>query len=138
MSTMNNFEDRLKEVNLQVTPARLATFQLFQLHDQPLDAQAVIDNLQKELDVDRVTVFRILNAFVKKGLLRKLEFGEGKARYELNAEEHHHLVCLNCGRIQDVEHHEVPSQDEEIYRTKGFLVKSHNVEFFGFCSNCQS
>ena len=140
MSTQNSSIGRsmtpeavLKEVNLQITPVRIATMQLFETIDQPIDAQFLIQNLS----TDRVTVFRTLNTFVAKGILRKVEFGEGKARYELNAQEHHHLICQNCGKIEDIPHFNVPSVENDIQSKRGFLVTSHNVEYFGICRNCQ-
>lgn len=137
MSTLQTSKDRLREAKLQITPARIAILELFQSHDAPLDAQRVMDLLQKDLSIDRVTVFRVLKTFVDKTILRKLEFGEGKARYELNSEEHHHLICEKCGRIDDIPHYGNPTLDNEIKDMKGFLVKSHSVEYFGLCKNCQ-
>lgn len=130
-------KEELKNVSLQITPARIAAMQLFESHDTPLDVQHVIDHLQKELGVDRVTVFRIINTFVEKGLIRKLEFGEGKARYELNTGEHHHLICQECGSIQDISDCNIGELEKDIQKKKGFLVKQHSLEFFGICKNCQ-
>lgn len=138
MTNTHDCSQELKEASLQVTPARLATMQVFESHDKPLDAQHMIDHLQKKLGVDRVTVFRILNAFVEKGLIRKLEFGEGKARYELaDKEDHHHLICENCGLIQDIEDKVIPSIERHIEQQHNFMVKYHSLEFFGLCKDCR-
>lgn len=131
-------EDELREASFKVTPARLAAMKLFESHDQPLDVQHVIDDLAKNLDVDRVTVYRILNAFTQKGLLRKIEFGEGKARYELNKGEHHHLICQSCGAIEDISDCGIEDLEKKINQKKNFLVKSHSLEFFGLCITCQN
>ena len=136
MAKLHDCTEELQNVDLHVTPARLATMQLFESHNTPLDAQHLIDHLHNTLGVDRVTVFRILNAFVEKGLVRKLEFGEGKARYELNKEEHHHLVCESCGTIEDISDCTIIDLEKDIKEKKGFLVKHHALEFFGFCKNC--
>lgn len=137
MDTQHSCKLELQQANLQVTPARVAAMQLFESHDKPLDSQHVVDHLQKDLGIDRVTVFRILNAFLEKGLIRKLEFGEGKARYELNASEHHHLVCQNCGTIEDISDCNIAQLEKDIKKKKGFLVKTHSLEFFGLCKDCQ-
>lgn len=128
----------LKEASLQVTPARVATMQLFESHDKPLDAQHLIDHLQKALGIDRVTVFRILNAFVEKGLIRKLEFGEGKARYELNAEDHHHFVCTKCGEITDIQDTIMMDYMKHLEQKYSFTIKEHTLEFFGICNKCKN
>ncbi len=134
---LHDCAQELKQVSLPVTHARVATMQLFESHDTPVDAQHLIEHLHKELGIDRVTVFRILNAFTEKGLIKKLEFGEGKARYELNRGEHHHLICERCGKIEDIENCHMISLQREIEKTKGFLVKRHVTEFFGICRDCQ-
>ncbi len=129
--------DELKEVNLNATEARIATMQLFESHEEPIDAQHLLEDLQKKFKIDRVTVFRILNTFTEKGLLKKLEFGEGKARYELAQEEdHHHLICENCGAIEDIPDTLIPGVEKEIQQKHKFLVKKHSLEFFGLCANC--
>ncbi len=130
-------EDELKEASLKVTPARVAAMKLFESHDKPLDVAHIIDDLAKKLDIDKVTVYRILNAFTEKGLLKKIEFGEGKARYELNKEEHHHLICQTCGAIKDISDCGVDKLVKEINQKKKFLIKSHSLEFYGECVSCQ-
>jgi Fur family ferric uptake transcriptional regulator len=127
----------LKQADLHITPARLATLHLFETHNKPVDAQHLIDHLHKELGIDRVTVFRILNVFTEKGLIRKVEFGEGKARYELNKGEHHHLICQVCGKIEEIENCHIDEFKKEIKQKTGFIVKQHSLEFFGVCKDCQ-
>ena len=89
--------------------------------------------------VDRVTVFRILNTFVDKGLLRKLEFQEGKARYELlNRGDHHHFVCSTCGDIIDIgEDHIMHEYLEKMEKKYGFMVTEHTLLYRGICQVCQ-
>jgi len=127
----------IKQVDLKVTPARIAAMKLFESHDKPFDAQHLIEHLHNELRIDRVTVFRILNVFVEKGLIKKLTFGESKSMYELNKGEHHHLICQNCGKIEDVTDCNIGALEKEISQKKNFLVKQHSLEFFGLCGNCQ-
>ena len=131
-------EEELRDASLKVTPARVATMKLFESHNKPLDVAHIIDDLARKLAMDRVTVYRILSALTQKGLLRKIEFGEGKARYELNKEEHHHLICQSCGAIEDISDCGIEILEEKIKQKKNFLVKSHSLEFFGLCVKCQN
>lgn len=138
MNIQHDCRTELRQADLQVTPARIATLKLFESHAKPIDAAHLAEHLQKELGIDRVTVFRILNAFVEKGLITKLEFGEGKARYEINSpEDHHHLICENCGKIEDIDDTMIPHVESDIVKKTGFLVKRHSLEFYGLCKNCQ-
>src|SRR5258705_10890445 len=115
MNMQHDCKKELKNANLQITPARIAALRLFESHDKPIDANYIISHLQKSLGIDRATVFRILNNFTDNGLIAKLEFGEGKARYELKGrEDHHHLICDNCGQVSDVEDNVIPKIQKQI------------------------
>jgi len=132
-----DFTKLLAKHDLKITQARVSLLELMAKEDKPLDAQYLTDILQKASQVDKVTIFRILNVLTEHGILRRLEFGEGKARYELNTEDHHHLICQNCGKIEDISDCNIGALEKEIKQKKHFLVKLHTLEFFGLCSNCQ-
>jgi len=126
----------LKQADLQVTPARLATLQLFEKHEESIDAQHLLEHLQTQLGIDRVTVFRILNAFVTHGLITKLEFGEGKARYELSSKDHYHVVCPVCRKVVDKkEDPTLHSLLEE--RAKKYGYSAHELKFTKVCESCE-
>lgn len=135
--TNESFSDVLVANGLKVTAARLAVLETLQKADKPVDSQFLIEELQESLGVDRVTIFRILNMLSEKDIIRKLEFREGKSRYELNRGDHHHVICEKCGKIEDVTRCTIGSWQEDIEKNKGFLVKRHSLEFFGLCSDCQ-
>jgi len=132
-----DFTKILTKHDLKITQARISLLELLEKEKKPVDSQFLIDTLQKGLQVDKVTVFRILNVLTEHGILRRLEFGEGKARYELNAEDHHHLICQNCGSIEDISDCNIVALEKEIKQKKHFLVKLHTLEFYGLCSDCQ-
>lgn len=81
-----------------------------------------------------------MEVLYKNDLIQRLEFGEGKFRYEIKKDKyhHHHLICTNCGKVEDVEGEFLTKMENEIKSKKGFLVKSHSLEFFGICKNCQN
>ena len=130
----------LKSFNLKSTPARVAVLRFLEKSNQPVDVSMIRDYLrEQDVDTDPATVFRIINAFTEKGITRTIQFGEGRARYELLAKgDHHHLICTNCGKITDVEDKYMEKLEKEIGKTKGFKVKSHSLEFFGLCRSCQN
>ncbi len=133
-----SFTDLLTKNGLKVTAARMAVLETLKKADKPVDSQYLIDELSETLGVDRVTIFRILNALTEKDIIRKLEFREGKSRYELNLEDHHHVICEKCGKIEDVSGCNIKGLEEEIGKKTGFRVKRHSLEFFGLCSDCQN
>ena len=130
----------LKSFNLKSTPARVAVLRFLEKSNHPVDVSMMIEYLrQHDVDTDPATVFRIINAFTQRGITRIIHFGEGKARYELFAKgDHHHLVCTNCGKIEDIPDAYMQEFEKEIKTKKQFLVKSHSLEFFGLCKNCQN
>lgn len=132
-------KDELNEVALRATPARIALMQLLETSNKPLDVQSMIDFLEKkDIKTDPATVFRIVNMFTEKGLVKPIQLNEGKFRYELTTREpHHHLVCEKCGNIEDISNCNIAALEKEIEKKKHFKVTSHSLEFFGICQSCQ-
>lgn len=83
------------------------------------------------------TVYRALQDLLRSGEVRQVELGGRSARYELNKDHHHHIVCTTCGDIEDV--HTEPKDLEKgaLKRSKKFTsVSAHSLEFFGVCKKC--
>jgi Fur family ferric uptake transcriptional regulator len=129
----------LNDANLRATPARIALMNFLEKSDKPLDVQSMIEFLEKkDIKTDPATVFRIVNMFTEKGLVKTIQLNEGKFRYELkNKADHHHLVCEKCDKIEDISDCNIAILEKDISKKKKFLVKSHNLEFFGVCKSCQ-
>jgi Fur family transcriptional regulator, ferric uptake regulator len=132
-------KEKLNKADLRATPARLAILQLLEKEKNPIDVNMAIDFVNKRgIKTDPATVFRILNVLTEKGFTIPVQFQEDKMRYELaNRKHHHHLVCENCGKIEDVSGHFISGLEKEIQTKKRFLIKRHSLEFFGLCLDCQ-
>lgn len=127
----------LKQADLKQTHARLAVLSFLDFANRPLSADEIYDHVRAEHEeADRATIYRILDTFVKKGITAKLEFGEGKYRYELAGDDHHHLICETCGSVTDISDCNISDLEKDIKIKKGFLVKRHSLEFYGLCSSC--
>ena len=135
----HNCKAELNEAELRATPARIAVMRLLEKISTPLDVQMVKEYLdQEEIETDTATVFRIMNMFMDKGLVKQVSFNEGKSRYELASKpDHHHLVCSHCGSIQDISDCNIQALEKDIEKKKGFYVNSHALEFYGLCKHCQ-
>lgn len=136
----HNCGDELRGLDLRATPARVAVMNLLEKTDSPIDVNSIIKYLNaKGIKTDPATVFRMMNTLTQKGITTPIQFQEGKTRYELTSkEDHHHLICENCGNISDISDKVIPELEKEIRRKHNFLVKRHSLEFFGLCANCQS
>jgi Fe2+ or Zn2+ uptake regulation protein len=120
------------------TPARVAISKYLAGCKNPVDVEQIINFLRaKDLNTNKVTVYRIMDLFYERGLVDKLDFGEGKFRYEARKNHHHHLICTECGKIQDIKGDFVNKLEKEIYKDKYFKVQRHTLEFFGICKSCQ-
>lgn len=132
-------KDELREVDLRATPARVAVMSFLEKTKKPVDVSSVIDYLNVNgIKTDPATVFRMMNSLTQKGITMPIQFYEGKTRYELsNKEDHHHLICDNCGKVEDVSDKIIPTLEKEIRNKYGFKVLRHSLEFFGLCKLCQ-
>lgn len=132
-------KEELREVDLRATPARLAVMSFLEKTGKPVDVNSVIDYLNANgIKTDPATVFRTMNTLAQRGIIATVHFQEGKARYELaSKEDHHHLICENCGKVEDVTDKIIPTLEKEIRVKRNFKVLKHSLEFFGLCKLCQ-
>ena len=128
----------LQDADLKATGARLAVLSFLTHSMKPLTAEEIFDHIRDEHDAaDKATIYRILDTFSHKGITTRLEFGEGKFRYELAGDDHHHLICESCGEMEDISDCNISDLEQEIATKKKFLVTRHSLEFYGLCSVCQ-
>jgi len=128
---------------MKLTYLRKKIIAFFKNHKKPITYEKIIDYLKKnDVSFDRSTVFRNLNLLEKKGIIIKLNFGDGVSRYELVKENnhHHHIVCLKCKKVIDFFDKDldklVKKIEKRFEKNKKFKIKSHQFEFFGYCKNC--
>lgn len=132
-------KQKLKEAKLKVTRGRIAILNALAITNLPLNVNELSNRLNRQHStINPVTIYRILNRLKKKGLVREIDFKEGKYRYELEENHHHHLVCNRCGTVENLEGCSVEKVEQSIKRTHNFLIKQHTLEFFGLCKNCLS
>ena len=104
-----------------------------------MDISSIFEKVAKmHVDADQATIYRIVESFIQKDLIVKLQFQEKKFYYEAKMKDHHHAVCQKCGKIEDIANCSIPRLEREIERSKGFKVLSHSLEFFGLCVACQA
>ena len=138
-SDKKNYASELHDVGLRATPARLAIMKLLASTEKPVDVETILIYLKKQnVPTDPATAFRIMNVLTEKGLTKQVSFHEGKLRYELaNRADHHHLICVQCGKIEDISDCNISALEKDIKQKKKFLVQYHSLEFFGLCTSCQ-
>src|SRR6476661_3531452 len=132
-----SFREICERHGLAVTHQRQVIFErLTDMRGHP-SPEAVYDLVKKDIpSISLATVYKNLKTFEEHGLIREVSPHHGSARFETNAEPHHHLVCLRCKAITDV-----PAADVGPVRMKkrapgGFRVERYNVEMLGVCGAC--
>ena len=127
----------LKNIGLKATLPRLKILEIFQHSpERHLTAEDVYRNLlHEELDIGLATVYRVLTQFEQAGLLSRSNFESGKAVFELNEGTHHdHLVCLDCGRVEEFFDAEIESRQQNIAKERGFKLHEHALALYGSCT----
>ncbi len=134
--------DELKNTGLKVTLPRLKILELFQngaqRHMTAEDVYRLL--LQEGSDVGLATVYRVLAQFEQAGILSRNHFESGKAVYELNEGQHHdHLVCLDCGRVEEFYDAQIERRQQAVAQAKGFRIADHALSLYAHCTqeNCR-
>lgn len=134
--------DPLKQVGLKATLPRMKILEIF------LAAQAAPDGprhftaedvyrrmLTERADVGLATVYRVLAQLEQAGLLRRSSFQSDRAVYELDDGLHHdHLVCLDCGKMEEFHDASIEARQADIAQARGFRLQEHALALYGTCT----
>lgn len=141
-SEPEKFDDKLKEKGYKITSQRKTVLDVIKENEGKHFNSEEIYSLVKEKipDIGIATIYRTLSLLEKMGLIYKVNLGTGSVKYELDrrntSHRHHHLVCLNCREIIEVEEDLLDNIEERIKSKHNFIIKDHSVKFYGYCSRC--
>jgi Fur family ferric uptake transcriptional regulator len=133
--------DELKSTGLKATLPRLKILEIFQKgaqrHMTAEDVFRVL--LEDRSDIGLATVYRVLTQFEQAAILSRSHFESGKAVYELNEGQHHdHMVCLDCGKVEEFYDAEIEKRQHAVAKSKGFVIADHALSLYAHCTkdNC--
>ena len=129
--------DELKNSGLKATLPRIKVLEVFQKTSQRhLSAEDVYKLLLADgAAVGRATVYRVLKQFEQAGLLSRNHFEAGKAVFELNEGKHHdHLVCVDCGRVEEFFDAEIEQRQRSVAQERGFELQDHALALYAVCT----
>jgi Fur family transcriptional regulator, ferric uptake regulator len=140
MDPREQFREFIKSRGLKSTQQRDSIVEVF----FQIDKHASVDELYAEIrkkhpGIGFATVYRTLKLLKESGLAREWNFGEGHARYEhvTDVNEHHdHMICVDCGAIEEFENERLERLQEQIAKERKFTVTHHNMELYGYCEAC--
>lgn len=132
---MNTLSE-LKSTGLKVTAPRLKILEIFQngaqRHMTAEDVFRVL--LDDRSDIGLATVYRVLTQFEQAGILTRGHFETDKAVFELNHGQHHdHLVCLDCGRVEEFVDAQIEQRQHDVAKEKGFTIVEHTLSLYANC-----
>ncbi|MEN9543705.1 MAG: hypothetical protein RLZZ598_538 [Pseudomonadota bacterium] len=131
-----NAED-LKSSGLKATLPRIKILEVFQTSEvRHLTAEDVYKSLLTlGSDIGLATVYRVLMQFEQAGLLSRSHFESGKSVFELNEGQHHdHLVCLDCGRVEEFYDAEIEQRQRAVTEKLGFKLQEHALSLYANCA----
>lgn len=134
---------QLKNHGYKLTPQRRAILDaIIDNEGKHLSTEEIYDIVKKNCpEIGLATVYRTLLLFEKIGTVCRMNFDDGCNRYELvhnyESHQHHHLICLGCNSVEEVEDDLLDLLEETISRKYDFEVTNHSVKFFGYCAKCR-
>ena len=140
MATKKLLSNALKKEGLRHTIQRQAVWDEIKSNDDHRDAEQIYSALRKNnLNVSRATVYRTIDVLYKNNLIRKIELGDSPSKYEnkVNSDHHDHIICVQCGRIDEFVDDKIESQQDKIIDKLGFKMIRHIHQLFVLCKDCQ-
>jgi Fur family ferric uptake transcriptional regulator len=139
MITLDTLVNNLANAGIRKTRLSILLLKTLLNSAEPLSAENLIEIAAKnKLKVNKTSVYRQLLTMKNEQIIREVRLDENKKRYEIFPENHHHhFVCVNCRRIEDVEaEKDLVNLERKITQERNFKVENHSLEFFGLCANC--
>ncbi len=130
----------LEAANLNLTTNRLKILEIIGNNRSPLSAKEIYDTLSRNKDINRVTVYRILDLLVKKGIINRLTSGERTFHYGMapnkNHPAHPHFYCKHCGAIECLNPEALHIEMESLKKTYPGVIENVEIRVDGICKNC--
>ena len=137
---LNKFRVILRRAGLKYTPQRVAVLKEIVKDKQHRECEDIYLALrQKGSCVSRATIYRTMDILVKNDFARKMDIGDGRARYErkVDSPHHDHFVCTSCGKIMEFVDQDVEDLQNKIAKRYHFKLQRHIHHLFGICKECQ-
>ncbi|MDA0739445.1 MAG: transcriptional repressor [Nitrospirae bacterium] len=136
--SQNDIRTKFKAQGLKVTPQRAAIYKALAETTSHPTAEALFQQVAQDYPMmSPNTVYYTLSTLKEAGLVKEVNYWHDRSRFDANVTPHHHLICLDCRAIFDLEDHALNELQHKANVPKNFQVLSHQVEFYGYCASCQ-
>ena len=138
MQQIKELVNSLREEGFRITPQRIAIVEYLLKTDDHPSAEHIHKIIQKKYPmVSLSTVYKTLDLLREKKLVNEIKV-EGEARFDAHTDEHINLVCMNCGKIDDIDEDSLKEIQTKVARKSKYMILKSNFELFGYCNNCKS
>jgi Fur family ferric uptake transcriptional regulator len=127
----------LRQKGQRPTPQRMMILAALAEHGGHLPAEAIYEQVKREYPyINLSTVYRTLEMLRDQGIVSETDLGGGVRQFELLEHPHHHLVCLHCGQIEDIDAAHLAPLQERLLTDYGFRARLDHLAIFGACRAC--
>lgn len=137
---MPELAERLRKQSRKLTGPRQAILDVLRRQRHPLTNKEIHEALP-DGNCDLATIYRSMHMLEEMKMVKRFDFGDGVARFELLVEgddgHHHHLICVQCAEVVEIEQCFARELEEKIAAGNGYKAITHKLEFFGICPGCQ-
>jgi len=127
----------LREQGYRLTPQRLAVLEVLKTSPGHLTPAEIYQQVAPMIPgMTEATVYRTLNFLAGQNLVLVAHLGRGQLVYEYAEHAHHHLICSQCGDMQEIDHDLLEDLYEQFSKETGYQIHSVHTTFFGLCPEC--
>ena len=127
-----------RDNNMKLTAQRIAIYEMLMSTKSHPSAETIYDSIKDRYPtMSLATVYKTLKSLVQLNLAQEINVGEGNFRYDANAEPHPHIVCINCGRVDDIDNLDLSFINESAENFTDYDILKSKVYFYGICSDCK-
>lgn len=135
---VSKFINNSKELGLKVTPQRIAIYRELAKTDKHPSTEIIYKNIKNYYpNISLTTVYRTLETFEKLGLISVVNVLYNAARYDANLDPHHHIVCSECKKIEDVYDDNLTGLEISNSNIKGYEISGYSIMLNGLCKTCK-
>lgn len=129
---------QLKTSGVRITPQRHAILAyLLESMDHP-----TADEIYRALNshfpsMSVATVYNNLKMLIEAGMVRELTYGDSSSRFDADVTEHYHIICEQCGKIEDFHYPSLTMVEQQAEKRTGYQISGHRMELYGVCADCR-
>jgi Fur family peroxide stress response transcriptional regulator len=136
---LNSIVTSIRNKGFRITPQRIVVIDHLLNTDLHPTVEQIYKVIQKKYPMISVaTIYKTLDFLKNMGLVQELCFGEGGTRYDVNIDKHINVVCMHCGRIEDIDEQSLSILESKVAERSKYQIFGRRFELYGYCNNCKN